>query len=89
MAATIPALSVFEQLAPGDKLEVVHQVKVGLKVWTTVTRGTVVKTLRKKHGLNFRRSSDDDVFSDAILMECDDGELTTVTLDEFTQLKKL
>jgi hypothetical protein len=79
----------FTALQPGDKVEITHEVKVGLKVWTTVTRGAVVKTERKRHGLSFRRAADDKVFSDEILLKRDSGELTTVTLDEFTVMKRL
>ena len=48
------------------------------------TVGEVVRTERRRHGLHFRRNHDDKVFSDTILLELPDGELTTVTMDEFT-----
>ena len=64
----------------------VHEVKVGLKRWTTTTVGTVVRTERRRHSLHFRRSGDDKVYSDLIVLRRDDGELTTVTLDEFSRL---
>ena len=51
--------------------------------------GTVVSTERGRHGLHFRRNFDDKVFSDFILLRRDDGELTTVALDEFTTLRRL
>ena len=80
---------VFAQLQPGDRVEIVHEVKVGLKVWTTRTVGTVVDTDRRRHGLHFRRSLDDKVWSDIILLKRDDGEETTVTVDEFTDLRRV
>jgi hypothetical protein len=79
----------FARLKPGDRVEIVHEVKVGSKVWTTTTVGTVVQTERRRHGLHFRRNQDDKVFSDVITLRRDDGELSTVTLDEFTQLRCL
>ena len=57
--------------------------------WTTKTVGTVVRTERRRHGLHFRRNSDDKVYSDVIILARDDGELTTVTMDEFTQLRRV
>ena len=36
-----------------------------------------------------RRNYDDKVYSDVIVLKRDDGELTTVTIDEFSELKKL
>lgn len=78
----------FEELAPGDRIEVEHLVTVGQKSWTTKTSGKVVRTERRRRGLHFRRNVDDDVFSNVILLEMPDGELTTVTLDEFTVLRR-
>lgn len=83
-----PNRQLFAQLKPGDRVEVVHTVKVGLKSWTTTTVGTVERTERRRHGLHVRRNPDDKVFSDVIVLRLDSGELTTVTLDEFTELKR-
>lgn len=80
---------VVNQLAIGEHVEITHEVKVGLQRWTTVTRGRVKKIERRRHGLHFRRNVDDKVFSDLLVLEKDDGSLTTITVDEFTQLRKL
>lgn len=77
------------QLVPGDRVEVQHEVKVGMKVWTAVTKGKVIKTERRRHGLHYRRNVDDKVYSDMLILELDDGSLTTITMDEFTVLKRL
>jgi hypothetical protein len=79
----------FSELRPGDKIEILHEVKVGLKVWTTRTVGTVVRTDRRRHGLHFRRNLDDKVWSDVIILKRDDGEETTVAVDEFTDLRRI
>ena len=78
---------VFEELSPGDRVEVEHLVTVGLRNWKKKTVGTVVRTERVRHGLHYRRNFDDKVFSDTILLRLPDGELTTITLDEFTELR--
>ena len=77
------------ELAPGDRIECIHEVKVGQQTWTTRTVGTVERVERRRHGLHFRRNRDDKVFSDAIVLRRDDGELTTVTVDEFSVLQRL
>jgi hypothetical protein len=64
-------------------------VKVGLKVWSTTTTGTVERIERRRHGLHYKRNADDKVFSDLIVLKLDDGSLTTITVDEFTDLKVL
>lgn len=83
------SLKVFEQLQPGDQVELRHQVRVGLRSWETVTRGRVIGAERRRHGLHFRRNHDDKVFSDVLVLQLPDGELTTVTLDEYSVLVKL
>jgi hypothetical protein len=79
----------FDELRPGDRIEILHEVRVGLKVWTSRTSGAVVRIDRRRHGLHFRRNPDDKVWSDIILLKRDDGEQTTVTVDEFTDLRRL
>jgi hypothetical protein len=78
----------FDELRPGESIEVEHEVTVGARHWTTRTIGRVYRTERRRHGLHFQRNFDDKVYSDVILLELPDGELTTVTLDEFTVLRR-
>ena len=85
--AGIESRAVLAELEPGDRIEVEHTVTVGPKCWPTKTVGKVVRTERRRHGLHFQRNFDDKVFSDVILLELPDGELTSITLDEFTVLR--
>ena len=82
-------LKLFEQLQPGDRVQLQHEVKVGFRSWPTETIGKVVRTERRRHGLHHRRNNDDKVFSDVIVLQREDGELTTVTLDEFSVLTRI
>ena len=82
-------LQLFEQLRAGDQVQLTHDVKVGFHQWQAVTRGTVVKTERRRHGLHHRRNHDDKAFSDVVVLRKEDGELTTVTLDEFSDLRRV
>lgn len=82
-----PLQTQFEELKPGDRVTVEHQVTVGTQQWSIQTTGTVVRTERLRQGLHFRRGGDDAVYSDVILLELPDGELTTITLDEFTVVR--
>jgi len=81
-------LAQFDELKIGDRVEVEHLVTVGQKSWTAKTCGTVVRVERRRRGLHTQRNADDKVFSDAILLELSDGELTSVTLDEFTTIRR-
>jgi len=77
------------ELKPGDRVEVTHNVKVGMRTWTTTTAGEVVSFERRRHGLHFNRNVDDKAFSDLIVLKLADGSLTTVTMDEYSSLRKL
>jgi hypothetical protein len=83
---TRPALN---SLKVGDRVRVVHEVKIGSKVWKTTTEGVVERVERRRQGLHFRRSIDDKVYSDLLVLRLDDGQLTTVTVDEFTEITRL
>ncbi|HEY5314080.1 MAG TPA: hypothetical protein VIK18_16230 [Pirellulales bacterium] len=83
---TRPAVN---QLQPGDRIEIDHEVKVGLKRWQAVTTGTVLRIERRRHGLHFKRNPDDKVYSDLIILQLADGSLSTVTIDEFTRFRKV
>jgi hypothetical protein len=76
-------------LKEGDRVEIVHEVKVGLKVWNTTTTGTVERIERRRQGLHFRRNNDDKAFADLIVLKLPDSSLTTLTLDEFSRIRKL
>jgi hypothetical protein len=80
---------VFAKLRPGDRVEVEHEVKVGFRRWRTTTAGEVLRLERRRHGLHERRASDDKVYSDLLVLKKPDGELTTVTLDEFSELRRV
>ena len=79
----------FADLKPGDRIEAVHTVIVGSPRGQTTKAGTVVRIERRRHGLHFRRNYDDKVYSDIIILTRPDGELTTVTMDEFTRLRRM
>jgi len=90
MPTELESRQLFTELKPGDRIEVVHEVKIGSsKTWNTNTVGTVLHTERRRQGVDFRRHSDDKVFADMIVLKRDDGEETTVTMDEFTELRRV
>jgi len=82
-------LETFANLNVGDRVEVTHEVKVGFRYWSTKTLGAVVSKDRRRHSLHFNRNFDDKVYSDVLILKRDDGELTTVTLDEYSELRRV
>jgi hypothetical protein len=83
------ALENFAGLQPGDRVEVTHEIKVGFRHWNAKTIGTVVAKDRRRHSLHFNRNFDDKVYSDVLILKRDDGELTTIALDEFSEIRKV
>jgi ribosomal protein L19 len=81
------AYSMFRRLKPGDRVRVTQTVRVGSRQWDTSFTGTVLETRRAQTGLHFDRARDDRVFVDTIVLNRGDGERTTVTLDENTQIE--
>ncbi|MCG8586918.1 MAG: hypothetical protein MI757_19615 [Pirellulales bacterium] len=75
----------------GERVEVVHEVKIGFKEHITRTVGTVVNKERRQCGVDsgFARNWDDKYWFDHLILRKDDGELTSLTMDEYTQLKRL
>lgn len=90
MKTSVAGTSVpFDQIHLGDQIEVVHRVSVGLQSWTVTTQGKVLRTERRAQGLHFPRTPDEKTYCDLIVLERPDHEQTTVTLDEFTQIRRL
>lgn len=77
----------FDELKVGDRVEVERPVTVGQEHCISKTCGVIVRVERRRHGLHMQRNHDDKVFSDEVLLELPDGELTTVAIDEFTTIR--
>jgi hypothetical protein len=78
----------FDELKPGDRIEVRRTVGVGQQRQTTTTTGCVVRTERGAQTLHLQGNRQEAAPADVILLELPDGELTTVTMDEFTVLRR-
>ncbi len=78
----------FDELKPGDRIEVECTATDGGTRRVTRTYGTVVRTERRRHGLRPCRGAGDEDYTDVILLELCDGELMTVTMDKCTVLRR-
>ena len=78
-------------LQPNDRVEVMHQIKIGFREHTSRVQGTVVNKDRRESGIDsgYRRNFDDKYWFDHLVLRKEDGELTTVTIDEYTELRRL
>src|SRR5438132_11749561 len=75
------------QLVPGTKVVVTQQIPMRNRVWTNTIRGTVVSFAQQPTGSGFAHSKGDRLWLDRLVLRKDDGEITTLNLDEFTRVE--
>jgi hypothetical protein len=72
------------KLTPGAKVKITQQIPARDYTWTTEIKGTVVSYSQKTTGSWFAHSKGDKLWLDRLVIKKDDGELTTLNLDEFS-----
>ncbi len=75
-----------KKLIPGTRVKVVQQIAARNHTWTTEIRGTIVEFGQKETGSWFAHSRDDKLWLDRLTLRKDDGEITTLILDDYTNL---
>jgi hypothetical protein len=81
--------AVLRRLRPGQRLEITQTVRVGTKVWTTTVRGTFRELSYLATGLATDRVPEDDVIVPLVRFTKDNGELSSISIDENTQIRAL
>ena len=79
--------SVRNQLKPGVRVKVTQQIAARDYAWSADVRGTVVGFEQKKTGSWFAHSKSDKLWLDRLVLKKDDGEITTLNLDDYTHLE--
>jgi hypothetical protein len=79
--------SMRKQLIPGAKVSVTQQIPMRNRVWSSKTAGTVVDYEQRKTGSWYAHSRDDKLWLDRLTVRKDDGEITTLNLDEYTRIE--
>src|SRR3982751_2504784 len=83
--ASQPALR--KRLAPGVRVKVTQQIAARDYAWTTTVAGTVVSYAQKETGSWFAHGKDDKLWLDRLTLKKDDGEITTLILDDYTKIE--
>lgn len=78
-----------EELRPGQRVRITQPVRIGRRKWPAVVEGTVRDLKVLVTGLTVERGKDDVVTAPTIHLIKDNGELTSVTVDEFTTVELL
>jgi hypothetical protein len=76
-----------EQLRPGVRVRVTQQIAARHYALTSEIRGTILEYNQKSTGSWYAHSKDDRLWLDRLLIKKDDGELTTLNLDEYTRIQ--
>ena len=85
-----PALSqLLRSLKPGDPIRITQTVRVGFKEWTTTTTGTFRELRYLATGLATDRVPEDDIVVVTVHFTKDNGELSSVAVDEHTQVERV
>jgi hypothetical protein len=76
-----------KQFVPGAKVKVTQQIAARNYSLQAVVRGTVLSYTQKETGSWFAHSRDDKLWLDRLTLRKEDGEITTLNLDEFSRIE--
>ena len=81
--------SLRKKLVPGAIVDVTQQIPHRDRVWTNRIRGTVISYQQKQTGSWFAHSKDDKLWLDRLVLRKEDGEITSLILDDYTRLEAM
>jgi hypothetical protein len=74
-------------LKPGQRIRITQTVRVGEQTWTTTVEGVYRDTNYLATGLSTSRVPEDDLVVPAVHFTKDNGELSSITLDEKSKIE--
>ena len=77
------------RLKPGVRVRVTQQIAARDYTWTSDVVGTVLEFEQKQTGSWFAHSKNDKLWLDRLLLKKEDGELTTLNLDDYSNVGAL
>jgi len=78
-----------ENLRPGQRIQITQKVRVGSRSWTTTVEGVFRDVNFLATGLATDRVPEDDILVPTVHFIKNNGELSSITLDENTELTVL
>ncbi len=76
-----------QQLQPGQRVRVRQEIERREDNWVQQVEGTIVALRREKTGSWFAHGKDDKLWLDRLRLQKDDGEITTLVIDEHTHIE--
>jgi hypothetical protein len=75
-----------KQLVAGARVKVTQQIAARDYTWTTEVRGIVIEYAQMETGSWYAHSRDDKLWLDRLILKKEDGEITTLNLDEYSHV---
>lgn len=79
--------ALLQGLKPGQKMRITQRVRVGQQIWTTTVTGGFRDVQYLATGLTTERGEDDDVLVVTVHFTKDNGELSSIAVDEHTKIE--
>ena len=80
-------VAVLRSLQPGQRIEITQTVRVGSKTWTTTVQGKFRALNYLATGLATDRVPEDDIIVPTVHFTKDNGEMSSISLDEHSQVR--
>jgi hypothetical protein len=80
--------TLLQRLEPGQRIRITQTVRVGFRQWTTTVEGAFRKLAYLVTGLATERVPEDDIVVVSVHFAKDNGELSSVTLDEQSRIER-
>jgi len=74
---------------PGTRVRVTQQLPHRDGAWTAPVEGVITRSRQDKTGSWFAHSRDDRLWLDRLELRLDDGEITILNLDQYTQIEEV
>lgn len=85
-----PALTaVLHKLTPGQRVRVTQTVRVGMKQWTTTVTGKFRNVQYLATGITTDRPVEDEIVVPTVHFTKDNGELSSIAIDELTRVEAI
>jgi len=79
---SVQQIELLRSLKPGQRVRVVQTIRVGARKWQTTAEGVFREINYLATGLTTERVPDDDIVVPVVHFAKDNGELSSITLDE-------
>ena len=81
-----PLQTLLKELKPGQKVQITQTVRVGRKLWTTTVTGAYRGIQYLATGLAAHRPSEEEIVVPTVHFTKDNGEHSSIAIDEHTRI---